>query len=296
MSCWRSWSTSSLELLAGLGRGELVLLQVLAPGRPGRAAACRAAGCARCTTSSVISCRRASPDSLRLAGELVEALRAPCRRRRAAPGRCRRRRRRGRSARARPCACGASFSSISRMPWMRSPLRSRKPDCSIRRSAAFRSPWYSRSSVISAKTSSASSSNPTWRAVPPRVREPAGHRLGRLCARLHGSAKSRRVRRKSEAMPSVVAGTTPRSVMMRGDELGRGDVEGRVGGRRARRRRPGPCRRRPPAVAPTTVRTSSPDRSSIGIDAPSGQARSMVLHGAATRNGTPWARAASALR
>ena len=36
-----------------------------------------------------------------------------------------------------------------------------EPDCIIRRSAAFRSPWYSRSSVISSRTPSASSSKPT---------------------------------------------------------------------------------------------------------------------------------------
>jgi hypothetical protein len=34
-----------------------------------------------------------------------------------------------------------SSSSISRMPFNRSPLASSKPDCIIRRNAAFRSPW-----------------------------------------------------------------------------------------------------------------------------------------------------------
>ena len=44
---------------------------------------------------------------------------------------------------------------------MRSPLASWKPDCIIRRRAALRSPWYSRSSVISLKMSVASRSKPT---------------------------------------------------------------------------------------------------------------------------------------
>ena len=47
------------------------------------------------------------------------------------------------------------------MPSSRSPLRSWKPCWIMRRSAALRSPWYRRSSVISASSASASRSNPT---------------------------------------------------------------------------------------------------------------------------------------
>ena len=48
------------------------------------------------------------------------------------------------------------------MPMTWSPFRSRNPCCIIRRRAAWRSPWYRRSSVISSSTASASRSNPTW--------------------------------------------------------------------------------------------------------------------------------------
>src|SRR3954447_26545479 len=48
------------------------------------------------------------------------------------------------------------------MPCTSRPCRSRKPCCIIRRNAALRSPWYSRSSVISSSSASASRSKPTW--------------------------------------------------------------------------------------------------------------------------------------
>ena len=96
-------------------------------------------------------------------------------------------------------------------------------------------------------------------------------------------------------MPSRVAGTTPRSVMIAvTSSAGVMSNAGLAAGVAPATICTAPT---PPAgVAPTTVRSSSPDRSSIGIDVPSGQSWSMVLHGAATRNGTPWARAASAFR
>src|SRR3954454_6223037 len=47
------------------------------------------------------------------------------------------------------------------MPATSRPSRSWNPCCIMRRMAALRSPWYSRSSVISSKSASASRSNPT---------------------------------------------------------------------------------------------------------------------------------------
>ena len=79
-------------------------------------------------TSSVISWRRWSPDCARLLLQLVDALALHVDDVAQLAGRCRRRRRRGRSARARR-AGAASFSSSSRMPAIRSPFWSRKPDC-----------------------------------------------------------------------------------------------------------------------------------------------------------------------
>ena len=61
------------------------------------------------------------------------------------------------------------------MPSRRSPFRSRKPDCIIRRSAALRSPWYSRSSVISREHRVGVELEADLGAVPPRVAEPSGH-------------------------------------------------------------------------------------------------------------------------
>ena len=131
------------------------------PCRRGRAGASRAARGA---------CRRGRPRSpggvcprtdgpRRRAGRCP---RAPGRRSRAAARRCRRRHRRGRSGRACCAAARGSFFSMSRRPIICWPSRSRMPCCMSRRSDAWRSPWYSRSSVISSRSASASRSKPCW--------------------------------------------------------------------------------------------------------------------------------------
>ena len=74
------------------------------------------------------------------------------------------------------------------------------------------------------------------------------------------------------------------------DEGRRGHVEGGVERGDARRARGTRCLRPAAAARPPPRRS----RSSIGIDAPSGVARSTVVVGAATTNGTPCARHASA--
>ena len=155
-------------------RGEVVLLQLAAPGRRGRAGSMSswkwrsvAASLGELLARAGRRCRSASP------GVLVERVALLRRRCRAAPRRCRRRRRRGRTARARPGACRRSFSISSRRPCSRSPLRSRKPLCIMRRSALLRSPWYSRSSVISVEHAVGVELEADLRAVPAGVGEPA---------------------------------------------------------------------------------------------------------------------------
>src|SRR3954452_22074591 len=70
------------------------------------------------------------------------------------------------------------------MPCTSRPSRSWNPCCIMRRSAALRSPWYSRSSVISSSSASASRSKPTcepsqreyWKreAIPRSAARPVG--------------------------------------------------------------------------------------------------------------------------
>ena len=71
---------------------------------------------------------------------------------------------RGRNWSSRSWRCSRNLSISSRRPCRRSPLRSRMPSCIIRRSAELTSPWYSRSSVSSSNSASASRSKP--RCVP----------------------------------------------------------------------------------------------------------------------------------
>ena len=110
---------------------------------------------------SVSSWRRGSPLSRASRAGSSSASRSSVRRCRAAPRRCRRRRRRGRACSSRSWRRRRSFSSISRRPCEALAVAVAEAVCIIRRSAVFRSPWYSRSSVISASMLSASSSKPT---------------------------------------------------------------------------------------------------------------------------------------
>ena len=161
MSCCAELVDQLLEALAGLRRREVVLLELAhLAGEVGRqhvelhvalvgglaaASSCAAlvAGLARLVVCSSRASRSWSTMSRSSCGDVVvdaaevvalELVLAAC--------------------------AGASRASRGG-PASRSPLRSRKPDCIIRRSAVLRSPWYSRSSVISSSTASASSSNPT---------------------------------------------------------------------------------------------------------------------------------------
>ena len=81
-----------------------------------------------------------------------------------------------------------SWSSISRRPAMRSPLRSSNPSRSRRRRALFRSPWYRRSSVSWPMTSNASTSKPT-------------------CVPSHGEYRNRG--RAMRAAPAVLLASDP---------------------------------------------------------------------------------------
>ena len=110
----------------------------------------------------MISWRRWSPGVARVLAAAARSRPAPGRRSRRAARRCRRRPRRGRASRAPPAGAGAAARASRACPSSCSPLRSWNPCWSIRRSAALRSPWYSRSSDISASRASASRSNPTW--------------------------------------------------------------------------------------------------------------------------------------
>ena len=138
-----SYSCSACTLPGEVGRELLELA-----GAAARRGLRRSPGGAGRPTARASSTRRSMPSR-------------SCRRPRRAARRCRRRRRRGRGCSSSSRRRSRSFSSISRRPMSCSPLRSWKPCCIIRRSAALRSPWYSRSSVISSSSASASRSKPT---------------------------------------------------------------------------------------------------------------------------------------
>ena len=159
-SCWRSWSSSS----SNRSRASLDTKSYCCSSRtmPLRSGGRRSSSMRRSAMASpVTSWRRTSPDSRAPCSSWSSVARSVSTTSRSCwamssytpPRSCS-------SSRARRCSRRRSMSSL--MPWTRSPLRSSNPELSMRRRAAFRSPWYSRSSLISDSTESASSSNPTW--------------------------------------------------------------------------------------------------------------------------------------
>ena len=149
-------------------------------------------------------------------GPARRAPRAPCRRPRGAPGRCRRRRRRGRSARARPRRCRRSFSSISRMPWTRSPLRSWNPDCMHPAQGRVQVAVVEQVVGDLLEDGVGVELEPDLGAVPPRVPEPTGHHREAMPPHRFLRADSSGSRAERGGKSDAFGGwrrTTPRSVM-----------------------------------------------------------------------------------